>query len=56
MHIASRVLAAAPNGRVVATRTVRDLAVGTELAFEAIGTTELRGVPGEWELFAASLR
>jgi class 3 adenylate cyclase len=36
VHIASRVLSAAPNGRVVVTRTVRDLAVGTDLAFEPL--------------------
>lgn len=55
VHIASRVLAGAPSGRVLVTRTVRDLAVGADLAFEPLGATELRGVPGEWELFAASI-
>jgi hypothetical protein len=33
-------------------RTVRDLATGTDLAF---GSVSLRGVPGEWELFSASV-
>jgi class 3 adenylate cyclase len=56
VHIASRVLAAAPAGRVVATRTVRDLAVGADLAFEPLGATALRGIPGEWELFAVASR
>jgi class 3 adenylate cyclase len=56
VHIASRVLAAAPNDRVVVTRTVRDLAAGADLAFESMGSATLRGVPGEWELFAASTR
>jgi class 3 adenylate cyclase len=56
VHIASRVLSAAPNGRVVVTRTVRDLAVGTDLAFEPLGSTTLRGVPDPWELFAVSSR
>jgi class 3 adenylate cyclase/dihydrofolate reductase len=56
VHIASRALAAAPNGRVIVTRTVRDLAIGTDLAFEPLGSQTLRGVPGEWELFAASMR
>jgi class 3 adenylate cyclase/dihydrofolate reductase len=54
VHIASRVLANAANGRVVVTRTVHDLAAGTDVAFEPLGSVELRGVPGEWELFAAS--
>jgi class 3 adenylate cyclase len=56
VHIASRVLAGAPNGVVAVTRTVRDLATGTDLAFEPLGATTLRGVPGEWELFSASSR
>ena len=38
------------------TRTVRDLATGTDLAFSPLGTVGLRGVPGQWELFKASLQ
>lgn len=56
VHIASRVLASAGDGQVVVTRTVRDLATGTDLEFRSVGTVALRGVPGQWELFAASLR
>jgi len=46
-------LAAAERGQVVVTRTVRDLATGTDLAFSPLVVTNLRGVPGEWELFEA---
>jgi class 3 adenylate cyclase len=53
VHIASRVLGAAGPSEVVVTRTVRDLATGTDLTFRPLGVTELRGVPGEWELFEA---
>ena len=53
VHIAARLLGAADSGRVVVTRTVRDLATGTDLAFAPLGITTLRGVPGEWELFEA---
>ena len=42
--------------QVVVTRTVRDLATGTDLAFAPMGTVSLRGVPGDWELFQASIR
>jgi class 3 adenylate cyclase len=56
VHIASRVLAAAGSGQVVVTRTVRDLVTGTDLAFDPLETVTLRGVPGEWELFAARTR
>ena len=54
VHIASRALAEAGGEAVVVTRTVRDLATGTDLAFEPLGSVGLRGVPGEWELFEAS--
>ena len=35
------------------TKTVRDLVTGTDLTFQPLGPTSLRGVPGEWELFEA---
>lgn len=54
VHIAARALAQAADREVVVTRTVRDLATGTDLAFGALGSVSLRGVPGEWELFTAS--
>jgi class 3 adenylate cyclase len=56
VHIASRALASAEPGQIVVTRTVRDLATGTDLQFTSLGTADLRGVPGQWELFAAALR
>jgi class 3 adenylate cyclase/dihydrofolate reductase len=56
VHIASRVLAEAGASEVVATRTVRDLVAGVDVAFRSRGTVTLRGVPGEWELFEASMR
>jgi class 3 adenylate cyclase len=55
VHIASRVLAEAASGDVLVTRTVRDLATGTDLAFRSLGPVTLRGVPEPWELFAASI-
>lgn len=55
VHIASRALAKAGDSEVVVTRTVRDLATGTDLVFDSLGSVGLRGVPGEWELFAASI-
>jgi class 3 adenylate cyclase/dihydrofolate reductase len=54
VHIAARALALAGDREVVVTRTVRDLVTGTDLAFSPLGAVGLRGVPGEWELFAAS--
>jgi len=54
VHIAARALGKAGGREVVVTRTVRDLATGTDLQFRSLGSVSLRGVPGEWELFAAS--
>ena len=55
MHIASRALAEARDGKVVVTRTVRDLATGTDLTFSPLGSLSLRGIPGQWELFEATI-
>jgi class 3 adenylate cyclase/dihydrofolate reductase len=55
VHIASRALAEASGQAVVVTRTVRDLATGTDLRFTPLGSVGLRGVPGEWQLFEASI-
>jgi class 3 adenylate cyclase/dihydrofolate reductase len=55
VHIAARALTRAPDREVVVTRTVRDLATGTDLAFGSLGSVSLRGVPGEWELFTVSV-
>jgi len=51
VHIAARLLSQAEANQVIVTKTVRDLATGTDLAFEHRGLASLRGVPGEWELF-----
>jgi class 3 adenylate cyclase len=56
VHIAARTAAEAAARQIVATRTVRDLATGTDLAFTPRGSVSLRGVPGEWELFEATLK
>ena len=52
VHIGARVCALAQAGEVLVSSTVRDLVVGSGLEFEDRGARELRGVPGEWRLFA----
>jgi class 3 adenylate cyclase len=52
VHIASRVNALAAPGEVLVSRTVRNLVVGSGIAFEERGTQTLKGVPGEWNLLA----
>jgi class 3 adenylate cyclase len=52
VHTAARVAAAAGAGEVLVSATVRDLVAGAGFVFEERGTRELRGIPGEWRLYA----
>jgi class 3 adenylate cyclase len=54
VHIGARVMAEAGPGEVLVSRTVKDLTVGSDIAFEGRGPCRLKGVPGEWELFAVT--
>jgi class 3 adenylate cyclase len=54
VHIASRVMGAAGPNEVLVSGTVKDLVVGSGIEFEDRGERELRGVPGEWRLFAVN--
>jgi class 3 adenylate cyclase len=54
VHIAARVMAAAGPGQILASRTVRDLVAGSDIAMDDLGTQQLKGVEGAWQLFAAS--
>ena len=51
VHIASRVIDHAPDGGIAVSRTVKDLTVGSSIQYEPMGTFELKGVPGEWDLY-----
>jgi class 3 adenylate cyclase len=52
VHIASRVMAAAAPAEVLVSRTVRDLVVGSDFVFADRGAHTLKGIEGEWQLFA----
>ena len=52
VHIGARVAASAAPGEVLVSRTVRDLVVGSGIGFSDRGVHELKGVPGEWRLYA----
>jgi pimeloyl-ACP methyl ester carboxylesterase len=52
VHLASRVMDQAGAGEVLVSRTVVDLVAGSGLEFTDRGTHTLKGVPGEWQLFA----
>jgi pimeloyl-ACP methyl ester carboxylesterase len=53
VHIGARIVAEAGASEVLASRVVRDLVVGSSISFERRGCYALKGVPDEWELFAA---
>jgi class 3 adenylate cyclase len=53
VHVAARISALAGAGEILVSTTVKDLVTGSGLAFEDRGVKELRGVPGEWRVFAA---
>lgn len=53
VHIGARVGALAGPGEVLVTSTVKDLVIGSDLEFDDHGSRELKGIPGEWHLWAA---
>jgi class 3 adenylate cyclase len=52
VHIAARIMAEAGPGEVVVSRTVRDLVAGSDRQLEDRGSHQLKGVAGDWQLFA----
>jgi class 3 adenylate cyclase len=54
VHIAARVMNSAAPSEVLVSGTVKDLVVGSGIEFDDRGAHELRGVPGEWRLYAVS--
>jgi class 3 adenylate cyclase len=54
VHIGARVGARAEPGEVLVSGTVKDLVVGSGIPFEDRGAAELKGVPGEWRLYAVA--
>jgi class 3 adenylate cyclase len=52
VHIAARLQALASADEVLVSSTVKDLALGSGVRFEERGMHTLKGVPGEWRLYA----
>jgi class 3 adenylate cyclase len=52
VHIGAHVAGRSAPGEVLVSGTVRDLVAGSGLAFDDRGLHPLKGVPGEWHLFA----
>ena len=54
MSIGARVSARAAGGEVLVSQTVKDLVAGSGIAFDDRGLAELKGVPGQWRLYAVA--
>jgi class 3 adenylate cyclase len=52
--IGARVSARAAAGEVLVSQTVKDLVAGSGIGFEDRGLAELKGVPGQWRLYAVA--
>ena len=55
VHIGARVMSHAGTGEVLVSGTTKDLVAGSGIAFEARGSHALKGVPGDWALYRASV-
>jgi class 3 adenylate cyclase/pimeloyl-ACP methyl ester carboxylesterase len=55
VHAAARVMAQSRSSEVLVSRVVTDLVAGAGLKFSERGSFELKGLPGNWDLFVASL-
>jgi len=53
VHIGARIGAMAEPGEVLVSSTVKDLVAGSGFTFEDRGRHELKGVPDDWQVFAA---
>jgi class 3 adenylate cyclase len=54
VHTAARVMAQSQSDEVLVSRVVTDLVAGAGLNFSERGSYELKGLPGRWDLFAAT--
>ena len=53
VHTGARIASLAGPGEVLVSQTVKDLVAGSGLAFDDRGVHALKGVPGEWRVYAA---
>jgi len=53
VHVAARIAAKASAGEVIVSSTVKDLVASSGIGFQSRGSHALKGVPGEWALYAA---
>jgi class 3 adenylate cyclase len=54
VHLGARVASEAGPGEVIVSRTVKDLVAGSGIDLSDRGNAQLKGVPGDWDLFAVA--
>jgi class 3 adenylate cyclase/alpha-beta hydrolase superfamily lysophospholipase len=54
VHIGARIAGLAAGGEVLVSRTVKDLVAGSRIELEARGSASLKGIPGQWDIYAAT--
>jgi class 3 adenylate cyclase len=54
VNVAARIVALAEPSQVLVSQTVKDLVAGSGLRFDDRGSHDLKGVEGEWHLYAVS--
>jgi class 3 adenylate cyclase len=54
VHTGARIASLADAGEVLVSSTVKDLVAGSGLTFEDRGRHPLKGLPGEWHLYAVA--
>jgi class 3 adenylate cyclase len=54
VHIGARISAAAGPNEVLVSQTVKDAATGSGISFDERGAHDLKGVPGQWQLYAVA--
>jgi class 3 adenylate cyclase len=54
VHVAARIAALAGGSEVFASRTVRDLSVGSGIEFDSLGRHALKGVAEEWDVYSVA--
>ena len=54
VHLAARIMRLATASEILVSRTVKDLVIGSELAFTDRGEHELKGIPDRWSIYAVA--
>lgn len=54
VHIAARVVDSHKGNDVMVSSTVKDLVAGSGIGFEERGSHQLKGVPGDWQLYSVA--